>query len=289
MLKSMTGFGKSSCEVENKKITIEIKTLNSKQADINTRISGFFREKEIEIRNLLSNALVRGKIDFNLNVEIIGESDNILLNEPVIKSYLKQIRSLQDEYNIPETDVLQAIIKLPNVTKVNIKELDNKEWLEVEKAIESCVDEVVKFRIQEGLAMEKDILARINTIENLLTKVNIPEKNRIENVKNRIKANLTEFCDKENIDMNRFEQEMIYYIEKLDITEEKVRLKNHCKYFKETMKEEIVGRKLIFISQEMGREINTLGSKANDSDLQNIVVRMKDELEKIKEQLLNIL
>lgn len=289
MLKSMTGFGKSTCEVENKKITVEIKTLNSKQADINTRISGFFREKEIEVRNLLSNELVRGKIDLSLNVEIIGESDNVLLNEPVIKSYINQIRSLQEEYKISDTDILQALIRLPNVTKVNIKELDNNEWLEVEKAIIKTIEEVNKFRLQEGEALEKDIVERINNIEILLNKVDIPEKNRIENVKSRIKNNLQEFCEKEHIDMNRFEQEMIYYIEKIDITEEKVRLSNHCKYFRETIREELAGRKLIFISQEMGREINTLGSKANDSDLQNIVVQMKDELEKIKEQLLNVL
>lgn len=289
MLKSMTGFGKSTCEVENKKITIEIKTLNSKQADISTRISGFFREKEIEVRNLLSNELVRGKIDLSLNVEIIGESDNVLLNEPVIKSYINQIRSLQEEYKISDTDILQAVIRLPNVTKVNIKELDSNEWLKVEKAIIETIEEVNKFRLQEGEALEKDIVERINNIEILLNKVDIPEKNRIENVKFRIKNNLQEFCEKEHIDMNRFEQEMIYYIEKIDITEEKVRLSNHCKYFRETIKEELAGRKLIFISQEMGREINTLGSKANDSDLQNIVVQMKDELEKIKEQLLNVL
>ncbi len=290
MLKSMTGYGKSVCEVGNKKISIEIKTLNSKQTDINTKISGFFREKDIEIRGLLSKEFLRGKIDMNLSVEIIGENDNILLNEPVIKNYLKQLKSLKEELGIPESDLLQALVRLPNVTKINVKEPIEEEWIIVNNTIKEAIAKVQDFRAQEGKALEKDITGRVQNIEKLLQKIEKPEKDRIEEKRSKIKQNLKELCDNEQIDENRFEQEIIYYIEKFDINEEKVRLANHCKYFNQTLvTEEAVGKKLLFISQEMGREINTIGSKANNSEIQSIVVEMKDELEKIKEQLLNIL
>jgi len=290
MLKSMTGYGKSVCEVGNKKISIEIKTLNSKQTDINTKISGFFREKDIEIRGLLSKEFLRGKIDMNLSVEIIGENDNILLNEPVIKNYLKQLKSLKEELGIPESDLLQALVRLPNVTKINVKEPIEEEWIIVNNTIKEAIAKVQDFRAQEGKALEKDITGRVQNIEKLLQKIEKPEKDRTEEKRSKIKQNLKELCDNEQIDENRFEQEIIYYIEKFDINEEKVRLANHCKYFNQTLvTEEAVGKKLLFISQEMGREINTIGSKANNSEIQSIVVEMKDELEKIKEQLLNIL
>ncbi len=290
MLKSMTGYGKSVCELGNKKISIEIKTLNSKQTDINTKISGFFREKDIEIRGLLGKDFLRGKIDMNLSVEIIGENDNVLLNEPVIKNYLKQLKSLKAELDIPESDLLQVLVRLPNVTKINVKEPIEEEWVIVSSTIKEAIAKVQDFRNQEGKALEKDIVERLQNIEKLLQKIEKPEKDRIEKIRSKIRQNLNEFCDNERIDENRFEQEIIYYIEKFDINEEKVRLANHCKYFSQTLKtEEAIGKKLLFISQEMGREINTIGSKANNSEIQSIVVEMKNELEKIKEQLLNIL
>jgi len=290
MLKSMTGYGKSVCEVGNKKISIEIKTLNSKQTDINTKISGFFREKDIKIRGLLGKEFSRGKIDMNLNVEIIGENDNILLNEPVIKNYLKQLKSLKTELDIPESDLLQVLVRLPNVTKINVKEPKEEEWIIVNKTINEAIAKVQDFRLQEGNALEEDIVGRVKNIEKLLQRIEKPEKDRIEEKRLKIKQNLKEFCENERIDENRFEQEIIYYIEKFDINEEKVRLTNHCKYFNKTLKtEEAIGKKLLFISQEMGREINTISSKANNAEIQSIVVEMKDELEKMKEQLLNIL
>ncbi len=289
MLQSMTGYGKSGCELENKKISIEIKTLNSKQIDINTRISGFFKEKEIDIRNMLVTELIRGKIDLSINVEVTGETDSVQLNEPVIKAYINQIKKLEKECDIKNTDILKAVLHLPNATKINIKELDKKEWEIVSRLLADAIEDVKQFRIQEGKAIEKDIVMRLGKIVELLRKIDVPEKKRIEDIKNRIHNNMLEYFDKEQIDTNRFEQELIYYTEKLDITEEKVRLKNHCDYFLATTKEKQSGKKLIFISQEMWREINTLGAKANNTEIQNIVIQMKDELEKIKEQLFNVL
>jgi uncharacterized protein (TIGR00255 family) len=286
----MTGYGKSTCELEGKKLTFEVRSLNSKQLDLNTRIPGFYKEKELEIRTMLSRKLQRGKVEFNLFAEITGSDNATSVNKEVVKSYYHQLNEISKENNIAEGDILGTILRLPDTLKTVREELDDAEWKQVLPAIEKAIDSIVKYRQEEGVALEKDILERIASIESLLAEVEPLEKPRIERIKSRISNNLAEFIDMENIDKNRLEQELIFYIEKLDITEEKVRLANHCKYFVETAQsDEPVGKKLGFISQEIGREINTLGSKANDADMQKLVIRMKDELEKIKEQLLNIL
>lgn len=291
MLTSMTGFGKASCELENKKLTIEIKSLNSKQLDISSRIPGFYKEKEIEIRNLIAQSLVRGKIDFSLYAEINGLEGNSTINQEVVKGYFKQLNEIADNIGVQEKgDLLATIMRLPDTLKTEREELDEKEWKALSEAIKVALNDLNKFRLQEGVALEADINQRINNILNLLTEIEPLEAQRIERVKDRLKNNLNELLEKDDFDKNRFEQELIFYLEKLDITEEKVRLKNHCDYFLKTSDlNEPVGKKLGFISQEIGREINTLGSKANDSDMQKLVILMKDELEKIKEQLLNVL
>lgn len=291
MLISMTGFGKASKEIGSKKITIEIKSLNSKQLDVFSRIPGYYKEKEIEVRNLISKKLARGKVEFNMYAEISGTDNNSVVNTEMVKSYYEQLTKISKELGIPkEQDLLQTIMRLPDTLKTEREELDDDEWNEVIVGISKAIDDLIDFRTQEGKVLEKDITERVTKISQLLKEVEPLEKQRLERVKERLRANLTELAEKENLDENRFEQELIFYLEKLDITEEKVRLKNHCDYFLETTKSnEPVGKKLGFISQEIGREINTLGSKANDSDMQKIVVLMKDELEKIKEQLLNVL
>lgn len=291
MLVSMTGFGKATCELENKKLTIEIKSLNSKQLDVNSRIPGFYREKEIEVRNLISKTLVRGKVDFSLYAEVTGVEGNSVINAEIVKAYFNQLKPLADQFDTKSNDELLSIImRLPDTLKTEREELDEEEWKQVSKSISAALEDLISFRSQEGVALEKDIKERIESIQNLLSKVEPLEKNRIERVKERLRNNLKELLESDDIDENRFEQELIFYLEKYDITEEKVRLANHCDYFLTTMAlNEPVGKKLGFISQEIGREINTLGSKANDSELQKLVVVMKDELEKIKEQLLNVL
>lgn len=290
MLVSMTGYGKSVCELGNKKLTIEIRSLNSKQLDLNTRIPGFYKEKELDIRNLISRDLQRGKIEFNLYAELNGLENSNVINKNVVKAYYQQLKEINQELGIDTGDILSTILRLPDTLKTEREELDEQEWNRVLPAITQAMTATMDYRIQEGKALELDIASRIGIIESLLTEVEPLEKPRIDRIKSRIGNSLAEFIDAEHIDKNRLEQELIFYIEKLDITEEKVRLANHCQYFIETMKEnEQVGKKLGFIAQEIGREINTLGSKANDSDMQKLVIKMKDELEKIKEQLLNIL
>lgn len=291
MLISMTGFGKASKEIGSKKITVEIKSLNSKQLDVFSRIPGYYKEKEIEVRNLISKKLSRGKVEFNMYAEVSGTDSNSIVNEEIVKSYYNQLTKISSDLGLErEQDLLQTIMRLPDTLKTEREELDDEEWNEVLVGIKKAIDELIEFRTQEGKVLEQDITERVKKISQLLTKVEPLEKQRLEKVKERLRSNLTELTEKENLDENRFEQELIFYLEKLDITEEKVRLKNHCDYFLETTKtNEPVGKKLGFISQEIGREINTLGSKANDSDMQKIVVLMKDELEKIKEQLLNVL
>ncbi|HAM98224.1 MAG TPA: YicC family protein [Marinilabiliales bacterium] len=291
MLISMTGFGKAICELGSKKLTIEIKSLNSKQLDINSRMPGFYREKEIEVRNLISKKLERGKIDFAMYAEVTGTENNSVINAELVKAYYHQLAKVSEELGIDnKSELLQIVMRLPDTLKTEREELDENEWLDVVKFIEAALDELIKFRIQEGRALEKDIVERIEIIKDLLKQIDPLEKQRIERFKDRLRQNLRELSENDEYDENRFEQELIFYLEKLDITEEKVRLANHCEYFvKNVNKDETVGKKLGFISQEMGREINTLGSKANDSDMQKLVIKMKDELEKIKEQLLNVL
>jgi len=287
----MTGYGKALCEIGNKKLTIEIKSLNSKQLDLNTRLPGFYREKEIEVRNLISRRLERGKVDFSLYAEVTGSENNSVINTEIVKNYYQQLSKISNELGIgSKTELLQIIMRLPDVLKTEREELDEGEWKLILEGIEKSMDELNKFRAQEGKALEKDITERTQIILDLLKQVDPLEKQRIIKVRERLRQNLKELSENDEYDENRFEQELIFYIEKLDITEEKIRLANHCEYFINNLgNEENVGKKLGFITQEMGREINTLGSKANDSDMQKLVIKMKGELEKIKEQLLNVL
>ncbi|NOZ45820.1 MAG: YicC family protein [Chlorobi bacterium] len=287
----MTGYGKETCHVLDKKIIIEIRSLNSKQFDLNTKIPSYYKEKELFIRNLLVNKLSRGKIDFNLFVEANNGENVANINEKAISNYYSQLKQIAENLDIKEEqNWFSTLIKLPDVLKSERTVLSNEEWDEVLPSIENAINYLIVFREQDGFSMEQDITKRIYSINNLISEIEVFEEERINNIKNRILVNLAEMENKGNYDKNRFEQELIYYLEKLDITEEKVRLSNHCNYFIENMKsEESVGKKLGFISQEIGREINTIGSKANNADIQRIVVQMKDELEKIKEQLMNVL
>jgi uncharacterized protein (TIGR00255 family) len=287
----MTGYGKAVCELPNKKISIEIKSLNSKQLDLNTRIPNLYREKEIEIRSLLGRELSRGKVDLSFYVEAATSDKITKVNSQVIKDYHTQLKSVAEELGLNnQTDFLKVIMPLPDTVNLELAELDEEEWKAFANTLQESIKDIKTFRQQEGKALEADIKERIETIGRLLTEVPQYESQRIEKIKTRIRENLEELGQNNKIDENRFEQEVIFYLEKLDITEEKVRLSNHLEYFIETMdSSDVVGKKLGFICQEIGREINTLGSKANDADLQKIVIRMKDELEKIKEQILNIL
>lgn len=287
----MTGFGKAEFEVNNKKITIEIKSLNSKQIDMNTRTPALYREKDIEIRKALSEKLVRGKVDFNIYVENLGEESNSTINEPILKSYFQQLGNLSDDLGLTtDHTTLQAAMRLPDVVKTQYETLDEEEWVTISKNIYKALADIDDFRIQEGKALETDILDNVGRINELLKEIEPHEAIRIKNLKTRLTDNLEALKLNGKVDENRFEQELIFYLEKLDINEEKVRLANHCEYFKETSDlPASSGKKLGFISQEIGREINTIGSKANESNIQRIVVQMKDHLERVKEQLLNVL
>lgn len=293
MIKSMTGYGKAECKLKNKTVSIELKSLNSKQLDIFTRLPNLYREKDLELRNMLINQLKRGKVELTITIEYSGEEQASLINPDITKSYYRQLQSVIKDLDINSQEpILQIIMRLPEVIKTETEELDSEEWQSVMNSLKSTIDELDNFRKQEGIALSSDLSYRVDQIEKYLEKINKFENKRIENIKKRLTGNLNEWVSKENIDLTRFEQELIYYLEKLDITEEKIRLKNHCKYFRDVMNEnedEPVGKKLSFISQEMGREINTIGAKANDFDIQKMIVMMKDELEKIKEQLNNIL
>ncbi len=289
MIKSMTGFGKAEFEVNNKKITIEIKSLNSKQIDINTRTPVLYREKDIEIRKVLSEKLVRGKVDLNIYVENLGEESNSKINEPILKGYFHHLDEISKELGLAvDHSTLHAAMRLPDVVKTEYETLDEEEWNIIYTNIVSALEDIDSFRTQEGKALETDILNNVRSIDDLLKQIEPFEKQRIEALKTRFNDNLESL--KQNVDENRFEQELIFYLEKLDINEEKVRLANHCEYFYETAESPASsGKKLGFISQEIGREINTIGSKANESNIQRIVVQMKDHLERVKEQLLNVL
>ncbi|TLX76558.1 YicC family protein [Labilibacter sediminis] len=291
MIKSMTGFGKATCELPGKKINIEIKSLNSKQLDVNMRLPNIYREKDLVLRNELANKLGRGKVDVGFYIDFLGAEKNASINSQVIESYYNQILPISDKLGLTEnTDILRAIMPLPDTVKIEQAELDEEEWGLILETFKDALDKLDEFREQEGKVLQLDIIARIQNIRELLAFVEPFEKERTERVREKIMDQLNELKDKVNVDENRFEQEMIYYIEKFDITEEKVRLVNHLDYFIETAaNEEMVGKKLGFITQEIGREINTMGSKANHSEIQKLVIQMKDELEKIKEQNLNIL
>lgn len=292
MLQSMTGFGKAIKDIENKKITVEIRTLNSKQADVSAKIPALYREKEMELRNLLIQNLKRGKIELNLWIEENDSTSSVVLNKPVISDYYQQLQETAAflSRSIEKENILEIIMRMPEVLKTELKELDENEWAQILKTVDEALIELIKFRNQEGKVLQNDFKNRIEVIEGLLINIEPFEKERIDKVKERIKQHFQENLKDIEPDKNRFEQELIYYLEKFDITEEKVRLNNHCSYFIQTLNEhESQGKKLGFITQEIGREINTIGSKANHSAIQKIVVQMKDELEKIKEQVLNVL
>lgn len=289
MIKSMTGFGKASQELSDKTINIEIRSLNSKSADISLRLSSGLRNYELELRNEISKQLERGKIDLSIFIESKKAEMPVEINVELAKAYHKQLKNLALELNEPIANVLQQVLKFPDVLKNERKETDENEWKLIKQCLNSALEELNNFRDIEGLSLKKDFEIRISKINTCLEEIKTLDLIRINAIKNRIRNNIEEVIGKSNLDENRFEQELIYYIEKLDINEEKVRLKTHLDYFIDTCNEKSAGRKLNFISQEIGREINTIGSKANDAQIQKLVVLMKDELEKIKEQANNVL
>lgn len=288
MIQSMTGYGKSTVQLPEKKITIEIKTLNSKQLDLNVRMPSFYKEKEIDIRKQLAQKLERGKIEFSFYSELTGVEKSQTINKAIARAYIDELKEITPTED--EVDLLQIAMRMPDTTATLRDEINEEEWNAIQNTIDEAIQNTVQFRIDEGKSIEQDFKERITNIETLLEEVKKYEDERIENLKLRLKERLEEVVSKANIDENRFEQELIFYMEKLDINEEKVRLKNHLNYFIEQLDtEDSNGKKLGFITQEIGREINTLGSKSNHSEMQKVVIQMKDELEKIKEQILNSL
>ncbi len=291
MIQSMTGYGKAVVAYKEKKINVEIKSLNSKQLDLTTRIAPPYREKEMEVRQLIAQHLLRGKVEMSLWVEKDAAAEAATVNTALMQGYYDQLRDFAEANGIGgQVDWLQTLTRMPDVLAKNETEtLDDEEWVAGRQAVEEAIDRLVDFRKQEGAALEKKFTEKIDNIEALLQSIEPYEKSRVEKIRSRITEGLKQIPDVE-YDKNRLEQELIYYIEKLDISEEKQRLANHLKYFRETMADQVgQGKKLGFIAQEMGREINTTGSKSNQAEMQNIVVKMKDELEQIKEQVLNAL
>ena len=291
MIQSMTGYGKAVVVYKEKKINIEVKSLNSKQLDLQTRIAPIYREKEMEIRQMVAAAVVRGKVDFSLWIEKDTTVDATPINAALVENYYRQMKDIAAKTGIPMSeDPLYTLMRMPDVlTKTEQEVLSNEEWVVARKGITEALDALVSFRTQEGAALQKKFTEKIDNIAQLLAEIEPWEKGRVEKIRQRITDGLQQIPGVE-YDKNRLEQELIYYIEKLDISEEKQRLANHLKYFRETMAEPAgQGKKLGFIAQEMGREINTTGSKSNQAEMQNIVVQMKDELEQIKEQVLNAL
>lgn len=282
----MTGFGKASLQLPTKKITVEIKSLNSKGLDLNTRMPSVYREMELGLRNQLSQRLERGKIDFSLYIEITGEETSSKINVPIVKGYINQMKAVIP--NADETELMKMAVRMPDALKTERDEIDENEWKEIQSVIDEAIANIAQFRVDEGVSLEKEFLHRIANIMTLMNDAVAYDAERVETVKTRLRTALDEL--QATVDENRFEQELIFYLEKYDITEEKVRLENHLNYFIETLAgTEANGRKLGFITQEMGREINTMGSKSNHAEMQKLVVMMKDELEKIKEQVLNVL
>lgn len=286
----MTGFGKVTAELPSKKVTVEIKALNSKQLDLSTRIPSIYKEKEMELRSLLLQSLERGKVEFTIYIEYIGKNTPTQINLSAVESYYNQIKDIAEKLGIAvPADWFQTLLRMPDAIKSETVEADETEWEVVYEAIKDAIKQLCDFRIQEGAMLQKLFEQKIANITELLHEISKYEGERIEKIKTRIMDNLEKIAN-QDYDKNRFEQEMIYYIEKLDVNEEKNRLDNHLKYFLSTMDNgHGQGKKLGFIAQEMGREINTLGSKSNHAEMQKIVVQMKDELEQIKEQVLNVL
>lgn len=286
MIQSMTGFGKSLLQLADKKIIIEIKSLNSKAIDLNTRIAQAYKEKELTLRKLISDTLERGKIDFTLTVENTSASSTSTLNTPVVRGYIEQMRAISP--NGPDVEFLKMAVRMPDALTTPVEEVDEREFAQIEEQLVLALKQLQAFRSSEGAILQKDFELRIRNIQQLQTQVEALDTERLAAIRSRMERAVEEIRDR--VDENRFEQELIFYLEKLDITEEKVRLANHLNYFLTTLEEpQSNGRKLGFIAQEIGREINTLGSKANHAQMQQIVVLMKNELEKIKEQVLNIL
>ena len=287
----MTGFGQASTQIGSKTFRIEIKSLNGKTTDIRFKSNSNLRNKEIELRKIILDKGMRGKFDVNLVVETSTGDEDCFINTALMQKYYEDLKAFADKNNIKEGDMLQSIIRLPNIVQINDGEISDEEWSQIRDMALSALERLNAFRTSEGASLEKDILQRSATIQTLLDSITTHEEERITNLRERIKKNLNQFLSKENVDENRFEQEIIFYLEKLDINEEKVRLAQHCSFFKEAVENNLKqkGKKLSFISQEMGREINTLGAKAQHPEIQQAVVNMKDQLEKIKEQVLNIL
>jgi len=285
MMQSMTGYGKSVLQLPTKKISIELKSLNSKSLDLNARMPSMYREKELEIRKRIAKHLERGKVDFSLFVEITGEDTSSKINKTVVKEYIKQLKDVVDG---DATELLKMAIRMPDAVTTERDDIDEEEWAQISEEINKAISLIVAYRQDEGAVLKQDFLDRIATLKRLLDEVIAMDPERIDGVRARLEKGIADI--KEKVDENRFEQELVYYIEKFDITEEKVRLDNHLDYFiKALNSEDSNGKKLGFISQEIGREINTIGSKSNFAPMQKLVVQMKDELEKIKEQLLNVL
>ncbi|MFD2892135.1 YicC/YloC family endoribonuclease [Flavobacterium chuncheonense] len=286
MILSMTGFGKASKQLPTKKITVEIKSLNSKGLDLNVRMPSIYREMELGLRNLISQKLERGKVDFSLYIEVTGEETSSKVNAPIVKGYINQMKAIIPDADA--TELMKMAVRMPDALKTERDEIDENEWKQIQEVINDSLENIVIFRKDEGASLEKEFQLRITNIRNFMEQALLLDPERVKNIKERLQTAIEEL--KVNVDENRFEQELIYYLEKLDITEEKVRLTNHLDYFLETLNgNEANGRKLGFITQEMGREINTMGSKSNHAEMQKLVVQMKDELEKIKEQVLNVL
>jgi len=287
----MTGYGKAECLLPDKKLSIELRSLNSKQMDTSTRLPSLYKEKELEIRQLIAAGLERGKVECSFHYELAGNAASGIINEQVVKGYYEQLYKIAGELGLPTSpELLSTAMRMPDTLQTEKTSIEEEEWIQVKDALLQALEKVREFRNQEGLSLDRDLRERVKAIAEKLELVTGFESARLEQIRERIGNNLEEFLKKDAVDENRFEQELIYYIEKLDISEEKVRLANHCTYFLETMNDAgPVGKKLGFISQEMGREINTLGSKANHTEIQKLVVEMKDELERIKEQILNVL
>ncbi len=286
MIQSMTGFGKATLQLPTKKITVEVKSLNSKGLDLNVRIPSLYREMELGLRNQIALKLERGKVDFSIFIESTAEQTSTKVNVPIVQGYIEQLRAVYTEAD--EVELMKMAIRMPDTMKIEREEIDEKDWAQIETAINEALQNILNFRKDEGQSLEKEFQLRIANIRQYMNEALALDPERVQAIKDRLQTAIAEL--KVNVDENRFEQELIYYLEKLDITEEKVRLTNHLDYFLETIKgTEANGRKLGFITQEMGREINTMGSKSNHAQMQKLVVQMKDELEKIKEQVLNVL
>jgi len=286
MIQSMTGFGKASLQMPTKKITVEVKSLNSKGLDLGVRMPSTYREMELGLRNQIALKLERGKVDFSIFIESTAEQTSTKVNVPIVKAYIEQLRSVYADAD--ETELMKMAIRMPDTMKTEREEIDENDWVQIQTVIEEALQNILNFRRDEGASLEKEFQLRIGNIRQYMNDALALDPERVQAIKDRLQTAISEL--KVNVDENRFEQELIYYLEKLDITEEKVRLTNHLDYFLETINgTEANGRKLGFITQEMGREINTMGSKSNHAQMQKLVVMMKDELEKIKEQVLNVL